>query len=218
MPLQRSNTADKFIVDRRKRHRNSDVARAVRKTRDRLSQQAGNPDLDRELLKLHARAMTSGAVVIPLLVLAIAAAGRLAGIGNEIGLWALFTLTCYTTVVFMARRIERTEASELNSLQTRRELLVGHFLCGLGWAWFVWLGCGACEVDQFQVIKAVVLLFAMAGTALMASSLSGALLATFAVPVALYAYAAAKSWMPVEAIMAGLLVLSLPFFTYIASH
>ena len=43
MPLQRSNTADKFIVDRRKRHRNSDVARAVRKTRDRLSQQAGNP-------------------------------------------------------------------------------------------------------------------------------------------------------------------------------
>ncbi|TGV77447.1 hybrid sensor histidine kinase/response regulator, partial [Mesorhizobium sp. M00.F.Ca.ET.158.01.1.1] len=90
--------------------------------------------------------------------------------------------------------------------------------CGLGWAWFVWLGCGACEVDQFQVLKAVVLLFAMAGTALMASSLSGALLATFAVPVALYAYAAAKSWMPVEAIMAGLLVLSLPFFTYIASH
>ena len=91
MPLQRSNTADKFIVDRRKRHRNSDVARAVRKTRDRLSQQAGNLDFDRELLKLHARAMTSGAVVIPLLVLAIAAAGRLAGVGNEIGLWALFT-------------------------------------------------------------------------------------------------------------------------------
>ncbi|RUU73783.1 sensor histidine kinase, partial [Mesorhizobium sp. M7A.T.Ca.TU.009.01.3.1] len=67
MPLQRSNTADKFIVDRRKPHRNSDVARAVRKTRDRLSQQAGNPDFDRELLKLHARAMTSGAIAIPLL-------------------------------------------------------------------------------------------------------------------------------------------------------
>lgn len=114
MPLQRSNTADKFIVDRRKPHRNSDVARAVRKTRDRLSQQAGNPDFDRELLKLHARAMTSGAIAIPLLILAIAAAGRLAGIGNEIGLWALFTLTCYTVVAFMARRIERTEASDLN--------------------------------------------------------------------------------------------------------
>lgn len=218
MPLQRSNTADKFIVDRRKPHRNSDVARAVRKTRDRLSQQAGNPDFDRELLKLHARAMTSGAIAIPLLVLAIAAAGRFAGVGNEIGLWALFTLACYIIVTFLARRIERTEASELNPLQTQRELLIGHFLCGLGWGWFVWLGCSTCLPDQFQVVKAVVLLVAMAATAVMTSSLGGALLATFAVPVALYAYAGVKLWMPVGAIMAGLLVVSLPFFAYVARH
>ena len=61
MPLLRSNTADKIIVDRRKPHRNSDVARAVRKTRDRLAQQPGNVTFDRELLKLHARAMTNAA-------------------------------------------------------------------------------------------------------------------------------------------------------------
>ena len=72
MPLLRSNTADKIIVDRRKPHRNSDVARAVRKTRDRLSQQPGNPVFDRELLKLHASAMISSAAAIPLLVLVIA--------------------------------------------------------------------------------------------------------------------------------------------------
>ena len=59
-------------MDRRKPHRNSDVARAVRKTRDRLSQQAGSLDFDRELLKLHARAMVVSAVAIPLLVLAVA--------------------------------------------------------------------------------------------------------------------------------------------------
>ncbi|MER9233697.1 HAMP domain-containing histidine kinase [Mesorhizobium sp. M0622] len=214
MPLQRSTTADKFIVDRRKRHRNSDVARAVRKTRDRLSQQAGNPDFDRELLKLHARSMTGGAIIIPLLVLAIAAAGLLAGIGTEIGVWALFTFTCYTIVAFMARRI--TQASELNPLETHRDFLIAHFLCGLGWAWFAWLGCGTCQVDQFQIAKAVVLLLAMAATAILASSLRGALLATFALPVAIYAYASAKLWMPVEAIMAGLLIASLPFFTYVA--
>ena len=57
MAFIRSSSADKNIVDRRKPHRNSDVARAVRKTRDRLSQQAGNPVFDRELLKLHASAM-----------------------------------------------------------------------------------------------------------------------------------------------------------------
>ena len=71
MALLRSSSADKIIVDRRKPHRNSDVARAVRKTRDRLSQQAGNPVFDRELLKLHARAMINSATAIPLLVLLI---------------------------------------------------------------------------------------------------------------------------------------------------
>lgn len=214
MPLQRSTMADKFIVDRRKRHRNSDVARAVRKTRDRLSQQAGNPDFDRELLKLHALSMTGGVIVIPLLILATAAAGLFAGIGKEIGVWALFTFICYTIVAFMARRV--TQASELNPLETHRDFLIGHFLCGLGWAWFAWLGCEACQMDQFQVAKAVVLLLAMSATAILASSLRGALLATFALPVAIYAYASAKLWMPVEAIMAGLLISSLPFFAYVA--
>ncbi|MER9892749.1 HAMP domain-containing histidine kinase [Mesorhizobium sp. M0119] len=214
MPLQRSTTADKFIVDRRKRHRNSDVARAVRKTRDRLSQQAGNPDFDRELLKLHALSMTGGVIVIPLLVLATAAAGLLAGVGKEIGVWALFTFICYTIVAFMARRV--TQASELNPLETHRDFLIGHFLCGLGWAWFAWLGCETCQIDQFQVAKAVVLLLAMSATAILASSLRGALLATFALPVAIYAYASAKLWMPIEVIMAGLLIVSLPFFAYVA--
>ena len=216
MPSQRSTTADKFIVDRRKPHRNSDVARAVRKTRDRLSQQAGNPDFDRELLKLHARAMIGGAIIVPLLVLATAATGLFAGVGKAIGVWALLILICYTIVVFMARRVDRTEAAELNPLQTHRDFLIGHFLCGLGWAWFAWLGCDACQVDQFQLIKAVVLLLAMAATAITASSLRGALLATFAVPVAAYAYAGARQWMPVELIMAGLLIVSLPFFAYVA--
>ncbi|TIU21544.1 MAG: sensor histidine kinase, partial [Mesorhizobium sp.] len=125
MPLQRSTTADKFIVDRRKPHRNSDVARAVRKTRDRLSQQNGNPDFDRELLKLHARAMKGGAIIVPLLVLATAATGLFAGVGKGIGVWALFILICYTIVVFMARRVDRTEAAELNPLQTHSDFLIG---------------------------------------------------------------------------------------------
>ena len=140
MPLQRSNTADKFIVDRRKPHRNSDVARAVRRTRDRLSQQAGSLDFDRELLKLHARAMVVSAIAIPLLVLTVAAVGRFAGLGNQVTIWALFTLLCYTIVAFMARRVERTEAAELDPVRTRRYFLIGHSLCGLGWAWFAWLG------------------------------------------------------------------------------
>ena len=69
MPLLRSDTADKIIVDRRKPHRNSDVARAVRKTRDRLAHQTGSVNFDRDLLKLHARAMSRSAIAILMMVL-----------------------------------------------------------------------------------------------------------------------------------------------------
>ncbi|RWD75117.1 HAMP domain-containing sensor histidine kinase [Mesorhizobium sp.] len=218
MPLLRSNTADKFIVDRRKPHRNSDVARAVRKTRDRLSQQAGSLDFDRELLKLHARAMVVSAVAIPLLVLAVAALGRLAGLDNQITIWALAMLLCYAIVAFMSRRVERTEAAELDPAQTRRDFLIGHFLCGLGWAWFAWIGCDTCQIDQFHVAKAMVLLIAMATTAVLASSLGGALFATFAIPVAVYVYTITRQWTPIEATMAALLIAALPFFGYVARH
>src|SRR5262245_8795370 len=104
MALLRSSMADKNIVDRTKAHRNSDVARAVRKTRDRLSQQAGNPVFDRELLKLHARAMINSATAIPLLVLVIGAAGLFAGMGTNILTWALITMACYGGLDVVAQR------------------------------------------------------------------------------------------------------------------
>ena len=218
MSLQRSNTADKNIVDRRKRRRNSDVAKAVQKTRDRLSQQSSNADFDRELLKLHARAMVGGATAIPLMVVTITAAGMLAGMSGEILVWALVAVCCYMPVALIARRVYRTDLAGIKPGQARRDFLLAHFVSGLGWVYFASLGCGACEVDQFQVIKAVILLLSMAATAIMASSLRGALLSTFAMPVAVYAYAGARLWMPVEAIMLALLVVALPFFGYVARH
>ncbi|THF59902.1 sensor histidine kinase [Ollibium composti] len=218
MSLQRSSTADKNIVDRSKPHRNSDVARAVRKTRDRLSQQSGNPDFDRELLKLHARAMVSGVTAIPLLVVAIAAAGLFAGMGVEILIWALLAVTCYTALALIARRIDHTEAADVKPAQARRDFLLAHFASGLGWAYFASLGCNACALDQFPIVKAVILLLAMAATAIMTSSLSGALLATFVVPVAAYAGIGTSLWVPAEAIMLVLLVVALLFFAYVARH
>ena len=187
MPLISSNTADKIIVDRRKPHRNSDVARAVRKTRDRLAQQPGSLNFDRELLKLHARAMINCAIAIPVLVLVIAAAGVASGMNRDIATWALVMLACYAGLALVARRLDRSEAADFDVYKTRRNFLIAHFASGLGWAYFAWLGCGACQLDQFQVVKAVVLLLAIAATALTASSLRGALASTFVVPVVVYA-------------------------------
>ncbi|HEY4193797.1 MAG TPA: HAMP domain-containing sensor histidine kinase [Mesorhizobium sp.] len=218
MSLQPGSTADKNIVDRRKPHRNSDVSRAVRRTRDRLSQRAGSHDFDRELLKLHARAMTGSAVAIPLLVVTIAAAGLAVGMSGTILIWALLTVSCNAALAFVARYVDRAEAADLKPRQTRNGFLAAHFLSGLGWAYFASLSCDACAVAQFPVLKAVLLLLAMAATAIVASSLRGALLVTFAVPVAVYAYFAARLWLPVEGIMAGLLFVALPFFDFVASR
>jgi two-component system cell cycle sensor histidine kinase PleC len=64
----------------------------------------------------------------------------------------------------------------------------------------------------------VVLLLAIAATALIASSLRGALVITFALPVAIYTVIGVSAWTTVETVMVGLLVLALPFFSHVAEH
>jgi two-component system cell cycle sensor histidine kinase PleC len=218
MTPNRSNTADKNIVDRTKAHRNSDVARAVRRTRDQLSQKSGNPVFDRELLKHHARAMLNSVTAMPILVMVIALACMFIGMGIDILIWALISVTCYAALAFVARRTDKSEAQEIDSDRTRRQFLVAHFISGLGWAYFATLGCDPCQIEQFPIIKAVVLLLAISATAIIAYALRGALIATFALPVLVYAAMSAQFVHPVETIMAGLLLAALPFFVYVASH
>ncbi|TKT79160.1 HAMP domain-containing sensor histidine kinase [Aquamicrobium sp. LC103] len=218
MALQRSAFADKIIVDRTRAHRNTDVARTVRRMRDRLSQTGGNPDYDRELLKLHARAMINTSTAMPLLVMLIAAAGLFAGMGTQILFWALVMVAGYTGLALVARQADRTDVSEIDTPRVHRAFLLGHFASGIGWAYFAFIQCAECRVDQFPVIKAVILLLAIAATALIASALRGALVVTFALPVAVFTFASARFWMPSESIMVGLLIASLPFFSYVASH
>ena len=220
MALHRSTSTDKNIVDRTKAHRNTDVARAVQRTRDRLSEQAGNAAYDRELLKLHARAMANTALAIPLLVVAISAAGLFAGIGVSILIWAFVTVAGYAGLAMIARQVDRTDTSEIEPERVRRGFLLGHLVSGIGWAYFAWIGCGECQIDQLVMLKAVVLLIAIGATAIIASALSGALVATFAVPIFVFAasFAMSPAWPTAEGIMIGLLVVSLPFFAYVAGH
>ncbi len=218
MPLLSSNTADKIIVDRRKPHRNSDVARAVRKTRDRLAQQPGSVSFDRELLKLHAGAMTGSAPAILLIVAAITLAGAFYGIGREIVIWALLTLVCYAGLAIVAVRATRADPAEIDVARTTRTFLVAHFASGIGWAYFAQIGCGTCSIDQFPLVKGIVLLLAIGATALVGSSLRGALAATFALPLAAYTVLGTPLDTPVDALMVAMLIASLPFFAYVTDQ
>jgi two-component system cell cycle sensor histidine kinase PleC len=218
MPATFSQLADKNIVDRRKPHRNTEVAQTVRRARDRLAQQPGSIGYDRELLKLHATSIISAATAIPLLVCLIALGGVLAGMSVTIAVWGALTVACYAGLVVVAKRAEKTPVDKLDVSRTTHAFLIGHFTAGLGWAYLAALRCDECSVEQFPVLKAVVLLLAMAASALIAASLRGALVATFALPIAVYAAFGANLLQPVEATMAALLVIALPFFYYISSH
>jgi two-component system, cell cycle sensor histidine kinase PleC len=218
MALLRSSLTDKNIVDRRKAHRDPDVVRAMRRTRDRLSETQGNPVFDRELLKLHARSIISSAAAIPVLVILIGAAGLFVGMGTDILVWALITLACYGGLAVIAQRADRMEAADINAAMTRRNFLIAHFVSGLGWAYFALLHCNACQLEDFTVVKAVVILLAIAATTLITSSLRGALILTFALPVGAYALTGVTNWLTVDTIMVGLLILSLPFFSYVAAQ
>lgn len=218
MVVQRSASADKIIVDRRKSSRNSEVARAIRRTRDRLAEQVGSPVFERELLKLHAHAMVGVAIAMPVLAVLIAAAGLAVGADVGLLLWAPLTVAGYGVLALVAQRVGRMEASSIDPQRITRLFIAAHVASGIGWIQFAWIGCDACTLEPFPVVKAIILLLAIAVTAIIGSALRGALVATFALPVIAFAASGSPRWMPVDLLMVFLLIASLPFFTYISGH
>ena len=175
---------DKNIVDRRKPRRNSDVSRAVKRTRDRLVEQSGTVDFTPDLLQMHAHAIVAGAPAIPLLVLVVAAAGMLVGMGPSALIWSAISATAYVILGLVARRLDKLEPEEVNALVWSKRLLFAHALTGVAWAYFAQLDCNSCGIAQINVIQAVVILLAMAATAIVSAALRGAVLAAFTLPVA----------------------------------
>ena len=217
MALNQSYIADKFIVDRTKPHRNREVAKTVRRTRDRLSQAAGNPVFDREMLKIHARAIINSAPAVLFVLLLIGSAGSTVGPVREMTIWGMLAAAGYCALYFFARKIDRAPIGDINPRKIRFEFLILHFLSGISWTYLVSFEC-RCGFLNFSFFVAIILLMMIAATALICSSLRGAILATFAVPVFVHAYTHMEFPLGVEPVMALLLILSLPFFAHVAYH
>lgn len=217
MTLERPEIADKFVVDRRKARRNKDVAHAVRKTRERLSLASDNPAFDRELVKLHANAMVNYFPVIPFLSVVLSVAAFVSGADAKLFIWPLLTAICYLPLAVIARRCDRTHASEINVTVTQHDFLLAHFVSGLSWVYFVTMACDACGTDSLSLLRASVLLVVIAATAIVASAMRGAVLATFTLPVLAFGAIYSASTEPLVLILFALLACALVFFTYIAS-
>jgi two-component system cell cycle sensor histidine kinase PleC len=217
MAPRTSTSLDKNIVDRTKAHRTSDVARAVRRTREKLATQEGSPAFDRELLKLHARAIATSLIPFAAMIIAIGVIGMAIGSANIIP-WIAATLAAYGALAFFAARVDRRETADVDPATTWRNFIIVHAMTGLAWGWLAYLDCSDCSIEQFTVVKAVVLLVAMAATAITTSNLAGGLLATFITAIPAYLLSVGWQATPLESIMAALLVAALALFAYVATR
>ncbi len=214
-----ATTTDKNIVDRRKSPRNKDLSDVMRGARDQLMERAGNNHFERELLFMHTRALIVNSATIPLLIAMIAAIGVFAGFGKSIALWAAFTIGLYAILGLLARHLARKGIANELVRQWQVIYLSGHLLTSIGWAYFAYLDCDTCGISFFPVIKAVVLILAMAITAIVSSALRAAILAAFTLPVITYTLLASKQLgNPLAGIMVIMLFAGLAFFYLVATR
>ncbi len=212
----RSGIADKNIVDRTKRTRNPDVARTIRRTRDRLNE-GGTADFTAELLKVHARTMVALIPAIPLILLTVTSIAMLAGFGPQAILWAAVSSAFYGFLGYMAQKLEQTATLDVDVAAWSSRMLVAHVGAGICWAWFAAFDCDACGQTQSSVLQAVILLLAMASTAIVTATLRRALMLSFCLPVAAYTAFTANLRDPSQAAMVVTLVSAVMFFSFISN-
>ena len=205
---------DKIIVDRSRRVRNPDVSRAIKATRQKLNE-GGKADFSEDILRKHARTLIALAPFIPFMLLATAGIATTVGFGYEALLWVVAACFPYGMLSIISLRLEKVQKGKLNIATWSRLLMAGHFATGLAWIWFASFQCAECGTANMGVVQAVVILLAMAGTAVVTSTLSGALFATFAAPVAAFTVLTANLHSPVELAITITLYAGLLFFSLI---
>ncbi|MCB1420314.1 MAG: sensor histidine kinase, partial [Notoacmeibacter sp.] len=194
------------------------VARTIRSTREKLSIRPGNLNFDRTLLKMHARSILAAGAAFPVLIGLITIAGLALGAGLPAVVWGFIAIALQGMILVVAQRADRTDEDRLDVQGLTRNFMVAHFIAGLAWAGLAMLDCEACGADQTAIMKAVLLLLAIAATAVVGWALNGALIASFTLPVATYAFMTARDFDPARLSMAVMLVAALPFFAYISRH
>ncbi|SFI98718.1 two-component system, cell cycle sensor histidine kinase PleC [Phyllobacterium sp. CL33Tsu] len=210
-------SADKNIVDRRKLPRNKDLSAVMRGARDQLMERAGGNHLERELLFMHTRALIVNTATFPLLIVMIAGVGVFSGFGGSIIVWALVTMGLYMLLGLLARRLAKRGIANRHVHKWQMIFLGGHFMTSIGWAYFAVLDCAPCGISYYPVVKAVVIILAMAITAIVTSALRASILAAFTLPVVAYTLLAAKQLgSPLSAIMVVMLFAGLIFFYLVA--
>jgi two-component system, cell cycle sensor histidine kinase PleC len=212
-------SSDKNIVDRSRVSRNPDATKAVRSTRDRLQYNGAVPvEFAREMLLLHINALLQGAAAMPVLVLLAAVVSIFFGESFELIPWAAMTLAAYAALVLFARRAATQSFDRQATRKWARRFLVAHLMVGMCWAVFAFQDCTACQGPSFSFYKGIVLLVALAATAMATFTLRRAVFMSFAPPVIAFASMAALSGDAYDIAMASVLAIAFGYFVFISDR
>ncbi len=178
---------EKTLLNSERAKRRRAVARTVKDVRSKLGSSEGSkPAFDYELMALFTKNRRNATYALPLFAMVVASISALWAPAPLIVVWLCFTLVAHSLMLCSCRRFE-TEEPTLASLEaTRRQLIIGDFLCGICWAFFFLLPPVHAAQNSFEVFQFATMLVVIAMATMFSSSLPRALFAaTFPVTIAI---------------------------------
>lgn len=214
-----STSTDKNIVDLTRKHRNKDVAKAVRVTRERL--QSGNSDrgaFSVEMLRGYVTSALQGAAIIPALVILVGGIGAYVSPRAEIYVWALLTLSVHALNILLTKKAANSGFTQANVARWRGALLAGQVGMGVCWALFALQDCSTCGGDTYLLYKGAVLLIVLSITAMSNLLLRQAVLLSFLPTVVVLTAISAITRQPLDIGLTAMFTTALIFFIYVTDR
>ncbi|MCP4319981.1 MAG: HAMP domain-containing histidine kinase [Hyphomicrobiales bacterium] len=214
-----NSSADKNIVDRSRARRNPEMARAVKATRDRLQTDGKrSAHYDRELMAMYISSAVQGAAAMPVFVLLTAAVSILFFPGQNVFTWVVATLLGYALMAYIAKRASRRKLTFEAAERLEMQFTTVHAVTGLGWAIFAFQPCALCIGMDFAFFKGIVLLVAMAVTAMSSFTLRRLPLLAFSTPIMVFYLAGSPPSSPFQISMLAMLIATLVFFMFVSGR
>ena len=213
---------DMNVLDPARLKKANPGSHALGQSRKRLRDaEAIKPVYDLDLIQLHAETLIKGKH----LTIGLMAAAALVGSFFVPILWMIIWLTgaliSILPLSLLITRIAGRKSSRERELydpkRTRTYLLLAHLIAGFGWLSLSMITCDACGAAGFPIAKGIILLVAMAATAMACSAFWPATVATFFMPVIAYSSFGIGFSDPIELLMAAVLLMALPFFATVSS-
>jgi two-component system, cell cycle sensor histidine kinase PleC len=196
-----------------------ELARTLRRTRDRLTSADGMPPrIELELLRQHVPQFSAG---LPVLAVLVGASGALFDLADIAILtaWIGLNLVMALPLLLVLRAFEKAAPSMVTAFAWRRHFQLGHLAMGLPWAvLMLWPACDACGFAALDAVRLAVVASAIATVALIGASLKAVVPWTFAPLVLATGYLALSVDDPSSLALHVVLLSSVPFFAVVAGR